>query len=367
NPPPPRWLQLNRSVVSSLLALHRRWSVLWWCVGVVSLLAAAPPAGSVAGFGDVADGQYYTEAVQWSADNDIAGTDGNCFAPGTVVTRGEASVHMWNMQGNPAAPAHSFDDITVGGQDAAVSWMLHNEITTGTSPTEFSPDTALTRAHLVTFLWRLAGEPSAPAHSFNDVQAPWQQGSVSWAADREITTGTSPTTFSPDTALTRAHLVTFLYRYQNQPTVTIDPSSPHCGTFRSVSAGVQHSCGVKTDNTITCWGDSWRGQTDAPDGEFTTVSAGRQHSCGVKTDNTVTCWGDSWLGEADAPDGEFKSVSAGRNHSCGVKTDNTVTCWGSRKQVDAPDGEFKSVSAGSKHSCGVRTDNTIACWGAWVR
>jgi len=215
-------------VVSLLKRLNRRWSVLLWCFAVVSLLAAASPAGAVAGYGDVAEGQYYTEPVQWSTDNDITGIDGNCFAPDTVVTRGEASIYMWYMQDQPTAPMHSFDDVTVEGQDAAVSWMFANKITTGTSKTTFSPDTALTRAHLVTFLWRLAGEPLAPDHSFGDVHAPWQQGSVSWAADQAITTGTSKTTFSPDTALTRAHLVTFLWRYQGEPDVTVDPLSPEC-------------------------------------------------------------------------------------------------------------------------------------------
>ncbi len=195
---------------------------------VVSSLVAASPAGAVAGYGDVAEGRYFTEPVQWSVDEGITGIDGNCFGPDAPVSRGEAAVYIWNMQGQPSAPAHSFVDVTDESQDAAVSWMSHNEITTGTSPTTFDPDGALNRAHLVTFLWRLADRPSAHAHPFVDVHAPWQQGSVSWAADRGITTGTTPTTFSPDTALTRAHLVTFLYRYQNKPVVTVDPASPEC-------------------------------------------------------------------------------------------------------------------------------------------
>ena len=208
-------------------------SLAGWC-GVVLCLAAfslvaASPAGAVAGYGDVAEGEYYTEPVQWSVDNDVTGIDGNCFLPDAPVSRGEAAVYIWNMQGQPSgAPAHSFVDVTDESQDAAVSWMSHNEITTGTSPTTFDPDTALTRAHLVTFLWRLADKPAAPAHPFVDVHASWQQGGVAWAADRGITTGTSPTTFDPDGTLTRAHLVTFLYRYRGEPEVMVDPASPEC-------------------------------------------------------------------------------------------------------------------------------------------
>ena len=146
-------------------------SLAGWC-GVVlclaaSSLVAASPAGAVAGYGDVADGRYYTEPVQWSVDNDVTGIDGNCFLPDAPVSRGEAAVYIWNMEGQPSAPAHSFVDVTDESQDAAVSWMSHNEITTGTSPTTFGPNTALTRAHLVTFLWRLDDKPAAPAHPFS--------------------------------------------------------------------------------------------------------------------------------------------------------------------------------------------------------
>ena len=151
-------------------------SLAGWC-GVVLCLAAtslvaASPAGAVAGYGDVAEGRYYTEPVQWSVDNDVTGIDGNCFSPDAPVSRGDAAVYIWNMQGQPSgAPAHSFVDVTDERQDAAVSWMSHNEITTGTSDTTFDPDTALNRAHLVTFLWRLANKPAAPAHPFVDVHA----------------------------------------------------------------------------------------------------------------------------------------------------------------------------------------------------
>ena len=91
-----------------------------------------------------------------------------------------------------------------------------------------SPDDTLRRGQAAAFLHRLAGEPSAPPHSFVDVVAGWQQAPVSWMANTGITTGTSPTTFAPEVTLTRAHLVTFLYRYQGEPDVTINTSTPVC-------------------------------------------------------------------------------------------------------------------------------------------
>ena len=201
-------------------------SVLLLSLLVVSLLA--PIAGAVGGYGDVDDDQYFAEAVQWSVDKNITGIEGNCFLPEALVSRGEAAVYLHNMQQRPAAPAHGFVDIGDESQNAAVSWLYHNEITRGTSETTFEPDAKLTRAQLVTFLWRLADEPMAPAHSFVDVKASWQQRSVSWAADRGITRGTSETMFEPDAELTRAAIVTFLYRYQNEPEVTLNPSTPNC-------------------------------------------------------------------------------------------------------------------------------------------
>jgi len=351
-------------VVSSLTRLNRHRTVLLWCVVVVSLLAT----GTLALLHIVADGQSDTKLAQWSAGNGIASIDRLCLEPDAVVTRGEASVYIWNMENQPVAPVHGFVDVTVEGQNAAVSWMAHNEISSGTSPTTFSPDTALTRAQLVTFLWRLAGRPAAPAHAFGDVQAAWQQDSVSWAADQKITTGNTLTTFSPDNTLTFAQLITFLWRYQNQRAAAIESTTPHCATkptFKTVSAGGGHSCGVKSDNTVICWGYNGSGQVEAPEGAYKTVSAGDRHSCGVKSDNTVTCWGYNGSGQAEVPDGAFNTVSVGSGYSCGVKSDNTVTCWGNNRygQAEAPDGAFKTVSAGGGHSCGVKSDNTVTCWG----
>ena len=73
-------------------------------------------------------------------------------------------------------------------------------------------------------------------------------------------------------------------------------------------------------------------------GEFIAVSGGHGHSCGLRTDSTVACWGTNDYGQTDAPAGTFSAVSAGHGHSCGLRTDSTITCWGwnDEGQVDAP-------------------------------
>ncbi|MDE0005210.1 MAG: hypothetical protein OXQ29_21170, partial [Rhodospirillaceae bacterium] len=99
--------------------------------------------------------------------------------------------------------------------------------------------------------------------------------------------------------------------------------------FASISAGFGHSCALKRDGSVECWGGNTEGQSTPPSGEFASVSAGADYSCGVRRDGTVQCWGSDDDGQANPPSGEFASVSAGFGHSCGVRIDGSVECWGS--------------------------------------
>ena len=150
------------------------------------------------------------------------------------------------------------------------------------------------------------------------------------------------------------------------PPPPAEPSGAPETRFTAVSAGEDHSCGLRTDSTIVCWGSNWRGKSDAPAGTFIAVSAGGGHSCGLHTDSSVVCWGRDFDGQTDAPADTFSAVSAGENHSCGLRTDNSIACWGNNAdgQADPPAVIFSAVSAGWEHSCGLRTDSTIVCWGS---
>ena len=149
------------------------------------------------------------------------------------------------------------------------------------------------------------------------------------------------------------------------------PPTPTPGGWIAVDAGERHTCGIRTDGTVACWGSNtnghgtYYGQADPPAGAFTAISAGRNHSCGVRTDGTIECWGADSSGQLQAPAGTFQSVSAGFYHTCGIRTDATVACWGSNTagQADPLPGAFNSISASFDYTCGVRTDGTIECWG----
>jgi alpha-tubulin suppressor-like RCC1 family protein len=85
----------------------------------------------------------------------------------------------------------------------------------------------------------------------------------------------------------------------------------------------------------------------------------------VRTDGTITCWGQNRFGEATPASGIFTSVAAGDGHSCGVRLDGTLACWGRNDhgQATPSPGIFSSLSAGGWSTCGVRRDGDAACWG----
>lgn len=97
----------------------------------------------------------------------------------------------------------------------AVLWAAEGGIVTGTDAVHFSPGASCTRAQLVTFLWRAAGSPAVNyAMNFNDVDGgAYYAEAVRWAASEKVVEGTTAETFAPDAAVTRAQVVTMLYRF----------------------------------------------------------------------------------------------------------------------------------------------------------
>ena len=73
--------------------------------------------------------------------------------------------------------------------------------------------------------------------------------------------------------------------------------------FASVSAGTNHTCGVRIDGAVECWGRDLFGEVTPPPGEFASVSAGWRYTCGVRRDGAVACWGDDASAKAKPPRG----------------------------------------------------------------
>ena len=96
-----------------------------------------------------------------------------------------------------------------------VAFAYENGLFAGTSDTTFSPNASMTRAMLVTVLYRLEGQPAVNGRSgFSDVQySGYYEDAVTWAADNGIVNGTSTTMFSPNANVTREQMAAILYRY----------------------------------------------------------------------------------------------------------------------------------------------------------
>ena len=143
---------------------------------------------------------------------------------------------------------------------------------------------------------------------------------------------------------------------------------PTSGTFTQVSVGQRHSCAIKTDDTLACWGENTSGYnqlTNIPTGTFKQLSAGANHTCAIRTDGTLACWGDNVNKQSEPPTGTFIEVGAGFGFTCAIRTNYTMACWGSAgaSYSAAQPGTFKKVSADFTHGCAIRTNDTLMCWG----
>ncbi len=135
---------------------------------------------------------YYSQLGQWETVEDPAGI-------------------YWEY-----APKQVYLDVARESWYAdAVDYASGHELMNGVGGGRFSPDATMTRAMVVTVLWRLQGSPTEErAHSFGDVKdGDWYAQAVNWAFARGIANGVNDSSFNPDGSITREQLATFLYRY----------------------------------------------------------------------------------------------------------------------------------------------------------
>lgn len=180
------------------------------------------------------------------------------------------------------------------------------------------------------------------------------------------------------------------------------------GEWASLAAGYGHTCGVKNDDTLWCWGNNGSGQLGtgavSEDGEalpvqvgsdrdWAQVDAGDVFTCAIKTDATLWCFGGGSSGQLGlgpvtsqltpaqvSVGATWKTVALGAAHACGVRTDGTLWCWGANSFYQVGDGSdaprdvpvkigsattWSTVDAGRTHSCATRSAGTGGwCWGS---
>ena len=162
----------------------------------------------------------------------------------------------------------------------------------------------------------------------------------------------------------------------NTATIEVEQPIP----FTQATAGWWHSCGLREDGSVVCWGDKRLagGTSGAPDATefepsdetFTQIDSGRMSSCGLKADGNAQCWGadlhDGVRYSVPEDYGPFVQLEIGFGDVCGIKSDGTAQCWGWGRYggTSVPAGEtFQDIALGSYHTCGLRTDGTVSCWG----
>ena len=178
-------------------------------------------------------------------------------------------------------------------------------------------------------------------------------------------------------------------------------------TFKKISAGTYHACGITTGDQVYCWGNNGNGRLGDNSVTSTTVpilidsgvnykdiAAGGSHTCGITSSDDVKCWGAGSSGQlgtgstpgqilvptnANTSGVKYKSITAGKFHTCGLSSADGIYCWGNNTSGQVGDStttsrfeprlvpggiKFKSVSAGVDHTCTVTLANQESyCWG----
>ena len=149
-----------------------------------------------------------------------------------TMPNGQVTVNATFVQVEEPAPTEPFIDVNEGDWFYdAVAYAYENELMDGVGGNRFAPNSATTRAQLVTILYRLEGQPAVSGDlPFTDVEAgTWYTNAVGWAAQNGIVNGVGDDTFAPGNDLTREQLVTILYRYAESKSYDVSASADLAG------------------------------------------------------------------------------------------------------------------------------------------
>ncbi len=174
------------------------------------------------GFVDVTNpSAYYFDPVYWAKDSKVTnGTTDTTFSPSNSVTRGQMITWLYRYAGSPEVSATTkFADVKSSDYYAkAVAWATAQGITNGTSDTTFSPEQDVTRAEMITFLYRYSQavgktDSETGKSNFADVASnKFYAPAVAWGASNGVVAGYADGTYRPGAKCTRAEGLTFIYR-----------------------------------------------------------------------------------------------------------------------------------------------------------
>ncbi|UOF01459.1 RCC1 domain-containing protein [Bdellovibrio reynosensis] len=258
----------------------------------------------------------------------------------------------------------------------------------------------------VTAYFKITGDATSTEHNLTS-------GSITIPAGS--TTANLPVNFLVNAATTGETLMNVHLTHTDSPAVLLDPKyqaqyfirdSQKDLTTISLAINFYHACAVLDDNSLRCWGHSGvnlsrlglgntvgfadTAKTVAPGISFKSVTAGRDHTCALTTSGYVYCWGENLSNQIG--DGTtarrttpvlidssttYTSISSGQAHTCGITTEQKLKCWGSadsyqtglnttssaQTPTQVTSADFKFVSANSKTTCAIDTNDKLFCWG----
>jgi alpha-tubulin suppressor-like RCC1 family protein len=317
----------------------------------------------------------------------------------SVCTRADLACHVTHSSFSAAAAVHRG---YVGGVAAGVVRTVAGRI--------FARATR----------WAVPAHDPAPVIAAQGVALSQQLPVLVASGDREHVVFAGATGLPPGLALdgdgvlsgtpTASGIYTVHFTVTNTASAVFD--RPVAGTIqvrvlnqapRTVSAGGEHTCSVRFDGTLWCWGrNTWGalGNDDrgpgrssplqiGSDTNWATVAAGGGHTCATRA-GTLWCWGLNNKGQLGDGTTDVKTLperigtgtgwaqlSADWFHTCGVRTTGTAACWGENSAGQLGDGtrvqrlrptpvagdDWASIAVGGWTTCGIRTDHTLWCWG----
>ena len=190
-------------------------------VTVKATFVAEEPSGMP--FTDVASGAWYYDAVSFVYKRGLmSGTGDNLFSPNVTTSRGMIVTILYRLDGSPSASSAGFTDVTSGQwYTDAVNWAAANDIVAGYGNGLFGPNDTVTREQMAVILYRYAqykGYDTSASNSLNgytDVGgvSSWALTAMQWANAEGLINGTSSTTLSPTSGATRAEVAQILMRF----------------------------------------------------------------------------------------------------------------------------------------------------------
>jgi len=318
----------------------------------------------------------------------------------SICTRGDLACHVTRTDFATAAAAHR--GYASGAAAAAVGKVA---------------DRIFARATR----WAVPGHPAGPIVAAQDVALSAQVPVLIAPADRDHVVFAAATGLPPGLALdpqgllsgtpTESGLYDVHFTVSNTVSATFDRPVP--GEIavrvlnqapRTVSSGGEHSCSVRFDGALWCWGrNSWGQLANGDRGpgrpdpiqvgtatDWATVAAGGGHTCATTSGGQLWCWGLNNKGQLGDGTTDVRTtpvrigtgttwaqVSAGWFHTCAVRSTGTAACWGENSAGQLGDGthvqrvrptpvggsDWASISVGGWDTCGIRTDHTLWCWG----